>query len=323
MDNQQPSVNKYILQKKPKRQQGFIYCYTSPSGKQYVGQTQQSLSERAKQRGRGYKNCGIFWKAIQKYGFENFKLEILEETEVSLLDEKEKEWINFLDTQIPNGYNLTSRGEGHKKKVYQYSCEGQLIQEFSSLSEAVNSLKVRSIQQISNCLHKKQKTAYGFIWDFEKYDKVNPQKYIPNTPKQIHSYDLDGNYLRSYSSLTEAAKDVGAGHSDIRKVADGKFNFVKGRQWSYKKVDKMKSIRSTKNGGIPVCQIDNETGKIVNIYASCQQAARAIGKSSSSGINKCIQGVQKTSAGFRWEIYEGSTTTFSQNPESKMERKKR
>ena len=33
MDNQQPSVNSYIFNKKPKAGHGFIYKYTSPSGR--------------------------------------------------------------------------------------------------------------------------------------------------------------------------------------------------------------------------------------------------------------------------------------------------
>lgn len=322
MDNQQPSINKYILQKKPKKQHGFIYCYTSPSGKKYVGQTLQSLEKRAKTDGRGYKQCVIFWKAIQKYGFENFQVQILEEPEIELLDEKEKEWIAFLDTQAPRGYNISGGGGGYSKKIYQYSCDGGYLQEFNSLTDAAKAIGKRGIQPISDCLHKKYQTGYGYIWDFEKYDRVNPQNYIPNNPKEIHAYDLDGNYLQSYSSLSEAGRIVGANHNDIKKVAEGKFNFVKGRQWSFEKVDKMKPIKSTSNGGIPVCQIDIETGRIVNIYASCQEAARALGVNSSSNIVRCVQKKGKTYHGYRWEIYEGSTTTFLRNPVGKMEHEK-
>ena len=129
MDNQQPSVDMNILTNTPKRNYGFIYCYTSPSGKKYVGQTVQTIFARAKgMNGKGYKRCGVFYKAIQKYGFENFKVEILEEAPIELLDEKEQEWIDFLNTQVPNGYNITEGGSGHSKKVYQYDCEsGKLI----------------------------------------------------------------------------------------------------------------------------------------------------------------------------------------------------
>lgn len=319
MDNQQPSINKYILSKRPKRQHGFIYCYTSPSGKKYVGQTIQTLNERAKYGGRGYKNCSVFWKAIQKYGFENFTVKILEEAEESLLDTKEQEWISFLNTQVPNGYNISEGGLGNTKKVYQYSLDGNFIQEFNSLTDAAKALNLQKIDYISKCLHKKQKAAHGYIWDFEKYDVIDPQSYIPNTPKTVYMYDLDGNFVKEFASLTEAGKILKCNHSDIKKVTQGKLRFIKNHQFSLEKKDKMPLIKTTTNGGIPVCQLDKNTGQILNIYASYSEAARAV-NGHTANIAKCASGKNKSSYGFRWEIYEGSTTTFSQNPVGNMER---
>lgn len=47
MDNQQPSDNS-LFYKKPHKGMGFVYKYTSPSGKNYIGQTINSLADRAK-----------------------------------------------------------------------------------------------------------------------------------------------------------------------------------------------------------------------------------------------------------------------------------
>jgi hypothetical protein len=49
---------------KPKKGYGFIYMYTSPSNKSYIGQTIRSLSERAQKNGNGYVGCPIFFRAI-------------------------------------------------------------------------------------------------------------------------------------------------------------------------------------------------------------------------------------------------------------------
>jgi hypothetical protein len=82
--NQQPRSIK--MEKRPKSGYGFIYKYTSPSGSSYVGQTTRSLQERAGHNGKCYKGCDLFYKAIQKYGFSNFTVEILAEVPKNQLD---------------------------------------------------------------------------------------------------------------------------------------------------------------------------------------------------------------------------------------------
>ena len=64
---------------KEKNQNNFIvYKYTSPSGKIYIGQTNQGLKKRY-YNGQGYKHCSYFYNAICKYGIDNFYKEILKE----------------------------------------------------------------------------------------------------------------------------------------------------------------------------------------------------------------------------------------------------
>ena len=317
MDNQQPSVDMNILTNTPKRNYGFIYCYTSPSGKKYVGQTVQTIFARAKgMNGKGYKRCGVFYKAIQKYGFENFKVEILEEAPIELLDEKEQEWIDFLNTQVPNGYNITEGGSGHSKKVYQYDCEsGKLIAEFPSLTEAARVNKVNTIQHISNCLNKKAKTAHGYIWDFERFEQVIPQSYFPNDKKVVYAYNLNGEFVKKFDSIADAATFAQGGRNDIKKVIKGELKYSKGYIWRDYYSDKIEPVYTTQNGGKPVAQIDLTTGKIVKIFSSQSEAARALGLSRPTGISKCCNGKAKSCAGYRWEFYEGSTTIGPENPQ--------
>ena len=86
-----------------------IYKYTNKiNGKIYVGRTCQTLTQRAGHRGVKYKNCTYFWRAIQKYRWENFEGEILESnltaTEAS---QREIFWINTYNSNNRKiGYNL-------------------------------------------------------------------------------------------------------------------------------------------------------------------------------------------------------------------------
>ena len=91
---------------------GVIYLITNLlNGKKYVGKTTQTLKRRINQHKHG--NIHID-KAIQKYGRENFKVEVLEECyTVEQLNEREIFWIAALNTKVPNGYNITDGGEGN------------------------------------------------------------------------------------------------------------------------------------------------------------------------------------------------------------------
>lgn len=61
----------------------------------------------------------------------------------------------------------------YKKKVYQYDLDGNYIREFESLHEANRLLNInKGNRDISRVCHGKRKTAYGFRWSFEKYDKL-------------------------------------------------------------------------------------------------------------------------------------------------------
>lgn len=52
-----------------------------------------------------------FYRAIRKYGIENFVVKILERPLVQDLPEREKYWIKFFNT-CDNGYNMTKGGDG-------------------------------------------------------------------------------------------------------------------------------------------------------------------------------------------------------------------
>lgn len=67
----------------------------------------KSIAFNPKDKGYNYP----IYRAIRKYGLENFSFEILEECKVSELSKKEKEYISKFDSFF-NGYNQTMGGEG-------------------------------------------------------------------------------------------------------------------------------------------------------------------------------------------------------------------
>ena len=89
---------------------GVIYCLTSPSGKQYIGQTKRTVEQRLKEHATRPASCSILYNAITKYGIESFDTEILVETNNDMLNHYETLFINMYNTIEPNGYNIRSGG---------------------------------------------------------------------------------------------------------------------------------------------------------------------------------------------------------------------
>lgn len=83
-----------------------VYKHTFPNGKVYIGITRQKPEKRWN-KGRGYEQSPYMWNAIQKYGWENIKHEIIMQnlTRQSALMIEEA-LINQYKTNIPAcGYN--------------------------------------------------------------------------------------------------------------------------------------------------------------------------------------------------------------------------
>lgn len=99
----------------------YLYSYTSPSGKKYIGITDciaRRQSEHAKKEFGCKNNTTKFAQAIRKYGYKNFTFEIIGKSkDLQTIEEFEIYYIQLLDC-IGNGYNITtggSRGGASKK----------------------------------------------------------------------------------------------------------------------------------------------------------------------------------------------------------------
>lgn len=92
---------------------GVIYCYHCIStGKKYIGQTvyeQKRKSQHKHDCNRGVNNK--FYRAVRKYGWNNFIYGIMESYNINDLNEQEIFYISEYDT-YQNGYNSTIGGEG-------------------------------------------------------------------------------------------------------------------------------------------------------------------------------------------------------------------
>ena len=90
----------------------WIYIHTCPNGKKYVGCTTQAKPEIRWNKGRGYQYNDHLYRAILKYGWDNFEHEVFEVENEEEMYRKEVELISFYHSNDPEyGYNNSSGGE--------------------------------------------------------------------------------------------------------------------------------------------------------------------------------------------------------------------
>lgn len=90
-----------------------LYRHTSPTGWVYIGITHYDNPEIRWKNGEGYKHNPHFTKSICKYGWKNFKHEILIDN-LSEEDAKRMEILFISEARKTNKcYNITNGGDGH------------------------------------------------------------------------------------------------------------------------------------------------------------------------------------------------------------------
>lgn len=96
----------------PENVRFVVYVHTSPKGKRYVGITSQPVKVRWGYQGHEYKDNSHFWNAIQKYGWDNFKHEIIAEDltleKASIMECDLISKYNTMNSEY--GYNHTTGG---------------------------------------------------------------------------------------------------------------------------------------------------------------------------------------------------------------------
>ena len=285
-----------------------VYIHISPSNKKYIGITSQNVKKRW-QNGYGYKTNKYFWRAIQKYGWDNFEHEILfENLTVDEAKEKEIELIKLYNTYRPNGYNLTFGGDNISEKIFSEETRKKIS----------NALKGRTLshetkQKISNASNGENNYWYGKKLSQDHKNKIGEkhkgmkasdetrrkmsESHLGKTSIKIYQYDLDGNFIKEWVSATEVSRILKLNQSNISGCCTRNRNECGGYQWRFYKKDKIEPY--SKRCYKKVSQKTKE-GVLIKTYKSATDAAKELTLDSSS-IIKCCKGKSQTCGGFKWE----------------------
>ena len=211
-----------------------IYKYTSPSGKYYIGQTCKTTQRgRAERDGKGYQSCPLFWRAIQKYGWDNFQYEILEKVESR--DEANAREIYYIQLYKSNnpeyGYNTQAGGEQSGNYEYLQRLEGikRMWEEGKTVGEIQ---KYYGLSQQTLCYEMQQLNIDG-----KERIKRSAGQYLA---KPVYQYDLSLNLVAKYNSTAEAGRATGI--FNIRRSCAKNEDLDKpkyksgGYHWTYKEL---------------------------------------------------------------------------------------
>lgn len=184
----------------------YIYKITNHvNGKCYIGKTEREIALRFKEHLAESKASRAkdrpLYRAINKYGIENFTISLIEETDDP--ETREVFWIAHYNTYSGSGYNATIGGEGSKYLDYdlmlKYYLDNKDIKPVSQMAKEIN------VDYKNYCLFIKSKNL-----------KINKTSYYRKAVILLETG-------QRFDSITDAAKYVislGLSKSRVNAVVD-------------------------------------------------------------------------------------------------------
>ena len=181
-------------------------------------------------------------------------------------------------------------------RVVAYRLDGTLFRVYDSASQASRSRHSKS-RNIEKCLRGEIQTAFNHMWRRFPSDQI-PEQIEPflerrkTIPKKVVSYSLNGEYVKTYSSINEAAKALHKDPHLIRDCLKGKYSTAYGYLWKYQG----EKLRRNKKEQIYQYSLD---GLLIQKYRSVKEASLK-GFGSVTLINRAIKNGTKAK-GYYWK----------------------
>lgn len=278
---------------------GIIYKYTDPFGKSYIGQTTkpQKRKQQHKSIALGQPNSKDYYSkfhtAIRELGWDSFSYEVLK-TVVAKSEYELSEILNESETYYIGKYDTFDNG-------YNMTIGGK-------------------------ALRGENHPSYG-----KSLSKEHAKKLKDSRVQQVSQYSALGEFIKTYYSVADAAKELHIDSSGIIKACKGKVKHCGNYQWRYGNntnsleplegvnIDAVNQGTQFKNGCKPVYQYDLEYN-LIKIWESGKSLQ--IEGYSNRHINMCFQGKldcygKKGQPKYIWSHYPIDKTQIIQVPNDK------
>ena len=286
------------------------------NGKLYIGQTgRKRMKDRYGKDGYQYHQCTHFWRAIQKYGWDNFEhIVLIENISKEMANIIESELIKKYDTtNAKYGYNITLGGDGCRLvRIKQYTKFGEYIRTYESIMEASNDTDIPELTIRSSCANKGAfLNRDKYRWTYED-DELVEISTLHTRNKEINQFDLNGMFIKTWNSAKEIEDICGHNHSKIASCCKGRQKTAYGYIWRYNLGDisdlclsddyhKSKIGKHNNHKKRKVIQFDLDYNKI-RTWDSITKACKELFNSNDiSSICKCCSGEIQSAHGYRWK----------------------
>ena len=193
------------------------------NSKIYIGKTNSSIEHRFIEHCKDSKKNSTenrpLYKAMNKYGIENFKIELVEQCELEKASEREKYWIEYFGS-FKYGYNATLGGDG--KPYLDYDLIYKTYQEVKNISKTANIVGC-SVDSVALIIKNKGVDAEEI--------KSNMALLKSNSVAMINKETNE--IIKVFNGTHEAGRFLGKGHQHIQAVCKGKRKSAYGFYWKY------------------------------------------------------------------------------------------
>jgi group I intron endonuclease len=224
----------------------------------YIGFTNNIKRRINEYKNLNCKNQKLLYYSISKYGWENHKFEVFCTCIPEISSSLEIYFIKYYNTQRINNYlglNLSSGGNNYEelkkrreskerrlqkqklnrtsifKSVSQYDLNGNFIKFWDYIMQVERDLKICHIN-IIKCCKGERNSAGNFQWRYTShYNNEIIPLYINNHFQKINQLTLNGNLVKTWSSIKEAADTLNYSANNISRVCGGRRNKYKNYIW--------------------------------------------------------------------------------------------
>lgn len=265
--------------------------------------------------GRGlYKNHSKYIKnpiapfhyAVKKYGFENFKREVLfifNSREDAY--NKESEIVNEEFILRNDTYNVALGGIGRPRPsryVYQFDFNGNLIATYESAVAASKTVGI-NVSNINDAIYNKR-TSAGSLWSDS--DTINIQEYTITKENIYYIYNESGQFIKAASSK-ECIEFLNTDRGNLTRAIKLQ-NKIKGYFISLEKLDNFKVNVTKLNGKLNRYSLK---GEYIDSFDSVADAKKILNLKLCS-ISQAIK-LGRQCNGYRWTRTDNPTPTITIN----------